>query len=64
MFTLLITFQNVVSCSRLSRSKLIGTNYKYIFIRDYLDKDIFNRESLLSCIEIETKDRLYIDFQL
>ena len=32
-----------LSCTRLSRSKLIGTDYNYIFIRDYLDKDIFKR---------------------
>ena len=45
MFTLLIAFQILifVSCTQLSRSKLIGTDYKYIFILDYLDKDNFKR---------------------
>ena len=35
MFTLLIPYQNLIflSFTRLSRSKLIGTDYKYICIR-------------------------------
>ena len=48
LFTLLIPFQNLIVYlvgypTRLSISKLIDTDYKYIFIRDYLDKDIFKR---------------------
>ena len=33
----------MLSCSILSRSKLIGTDFKYIFNRDYLDKDILKK---------------------
>ena len=33
----------LLSCSRLFRSKLIGNDHKYIFIRYYLDKEIIKR---------------------
>ena len=33
-----------LNCARLFRSKLVDTSYKYIFIRDYLDKLVVKRE--------------------
>ena len=35
-----------LNCARLSRSKLVDTAYKYIFIRDYLDKLVVKRGHL------------------